>query len=394
MKKYIALFVCTCFVCFLLAGDHSQAVNYDKKIKEAEQQQKEYAKKADRMEDNIDDIEEQQDDTLALIEKLDKKTEKLETAVADLEGRIKTTKVQLASARYELTEAQQAKEKQYTTMKKRIKYMYENGNQDYLEILFGAASITELLSRSEYVEKITAYDNEIFVEFEKTCATIKQKEQEIASSLEELEQMTAEKKAEQQEIDELTGQKKRELAKYNNQLEKSQEQLDEYNRKAIAAENAVEDLLKKKQAEIDSRQGDSSGGGGSGTMQWPISGGGGRISSNFGPRTSPTAGASSYHRGIDIAAASGTPIVAADSGTVVTATYSSSAGNYAMIAHGNRLYTVYMHCSRLAVSVGDKVSKGEVIAYVGSTGISTGPHLHFGVSKNGEYVNPLKYVSR
>ena len=129
-----------------------------------------------------------------------------------------------------------------------------------------------------------------------------------------------------------------------------------------------------------------------GTLRWPLNVSG-RISSGFGPRTSPTAGASSYHRGLDIAVAYGTPIVAAGDGTVATASYSSSEGNYVMISHGNRLYTIYMHCSRLAVSAGDKVSRGQVIAYVGSTGISTGPHLHFGVSKNGSYVNPLSYVS-
>ena len=187
---------------------------------------------------------------------------------------------------------------------------------------------------------------------------------------------------------------KKEIEKYNKKMEESQDRIDEYTKQAIAAEHEVENLLQKKQDEID-RELAAGGGnsGGEGGFGWPVSGGG-RISSGFGPRTSPTAGASSYHKGLDIAIASGTPVLASGSGKVVTATYSSSAGNYVMISHGNRLYTVYMHCSRLAVKVGERVSKGQVIAYVGSTGISTGAHLHFGVSKNGNYVNPLNYLSR
>ncbi|MCR4628662.1 MAG: M23 family metallopeptidase, partial [Clostridium sp.] len=132
---------------------------------------------------------------------------------------------------------------------------------------------------------------------------------------------------------------------------------------------------------------------GSGSLSWPLASSG-RITSTFGQRESPTAGASTNHKGVDIAVSSGTPIKAADGGTVVTATYSSSAGNYVVISHGNGTSTVYMHCQSLDVSAGDTVSKGETIAKVGSTGYSTGPHLHFGVLKNGQYVDPMDYVSQ
>ena len=162
-------------------------------------------------------------------------------------------------------------------------------------------------------------------------------------------------------------------------------------KEAAKAENEVNRLLAQKQAEIDGS--DSGIVFSGGALSWPLKVSG-RISSKFGHRSSPTAGASTYHKGLDIAVPSGTPILAAAAGKVVTAHYSSSAGNYIMIAHGNRLYTVYMHCSRLAVKEGDSVVQGQTIGYAGSTGISTGSHLHFGVSKNGSYVNPLNYVSR
>ena len=118
-----------------------------------------------------------------------------------------------------------------------------------------------------------------------------------------------------------------------------------------------------------------------------------RISSYFGPRQQPTAGASTDHKGIDLAAPYGAAILASAAGTVTTSTYSSSAGNYIVIAHGNGMSTVYMHCSSLLVSVGQTVQQGQTIAKVGSTGYSTGNHLHFGVIKNGTYVNPLNYIS-
>lgn len=117
-----------------------------------------------------------------------------------------------------------------------------------------------------------------------------------------------------------------------------------------------------------------------------------RVTSDYGTRVSPMSGASSNHKGIDIGASAGADIIAAADGTVTAASYSSAAGNYVMIDHGGGLYTVYMHASSLLVSPGQTVSAGDVIAKVGSTGISTGSHLHFGVSLNGSYVSPWSYL--
>ena len=119
-----------------------------------------------------------------------------------------------------------------------------------------------------------------------------------------------------------------------------------------------------------------------------------RITSDYGNRQSPTAGASSNHKGIDIGAPYGSDIVAAADGEVIFSGYSNGGGNYIMIDHGGSLYTVYMHASSLCVSKGEKVTRGQTVAKVGSTGISTGNHLHFGVSLNGAYVSPWNYLSR
>lgn len=393
-KLYGIMTLVLCVVLSVAVVTPVLAVNYDKKIEEAKKEKKEYSKKAEELQKEIEQLEKSREDTLAYIEKLDKKTEDIEEELEKLKAKISETEGVLKAAEKELAAALEEEKKQYDTMKKRIKYMYENGNQDYLEILFGSHSVSDLLNRAEYIEKISAYDKRIFKEYEKIKNKVEQKKQEIEAKLSGLEGMKEEQTAEKKALLKLKKKKKEQIKQYDKELNESQDKAGEYARQAAKAEAEVERLLEQKQAETD-KANDAGGGGGVGTgsLRWPLKVSG-RISSTFGRRSRPTAGASTYHKGIDIAASSGTPIVAAGAGKVVTATYSSSAGNYVMISHGNRLYTVYMHCSRLAVKEGDTVSGGQVIAYVGSTGISTGAHLHFGVSKNGSYVNPLQFVSR
>ncbi len=397
MKKIYTFFCITVlFLCSVLAVERSWAVNYDEKIREAEQDKKDFNQRSAEIQRDIEEIEESREDTLAYIEKLDKKSEEVEEQLRDVNGKISQTEKKLERAERERDEMTAVKERQYDTMKRRIKYMYENGNQAYLEILMGAGSVSDFLNRTEYIEKISLYDKNIFVNYEETVNKLSRTQKDIEHHLTELTGWKEEAMAEKNALSDLQKRKKDEMKKYDKALEHSQDLASEYARQAAEAEAEVERLLQAKQDEIDRQNASGSGDSGvksDGTFRWPLNVAG-RISSNFGPRSAPTAGASSYHRGIDIAVSSGTPILASGSGKVVTANYSSSAGNYVMISHGNRLYTVYMHCSRLAVKVGDEVQKGEVIAYVGSTGISTGAHLHFGVSKNGSYVNPLKFVRR
>lgn len=394
-KLYGIMTLVLCVVLSVAVVTPVLAVNYDKKIEEAKKEKKEYSQKAEELQKEIEQLEKSREDTLAYIEKLDKKTEAIEEELEKLKAKISETEGVLKAAEKELAAALEEEKKQYDTMKKRIKYMYENGNQDYLEILFGSHSVSDLLNRAEYIEKISAYDKRIFKEYEKIKNKVEQKKQEIEAKLSGLEGMKEEQTAEKKALLKLKKKKKEQIKQYDKELNESQDKAGEYARQAAKAEAEVERLLEQKQAEIDKANDAGGGGGGVGTgsLRWPLKVSG-RISSTFGRRSRPTAGASTYHKGIDIAASSRTPIVAAGAGKVVTATYSSSAGNYVMISHGNRLYTVYMHCSRLAVKEGDTVSGGQVIAYVGSTGISTGAHLHFGVSKNGSYVNPLQFISR
>ena len=147
-------------------------------------------------------------------------------------------------------------------MKRRIKYMYENGNQEYLDIIFGAKSISDLLNRSEYVEKISEYDNKVFAHFKKAALTVQQKEKQREQQTNELKELETKTREEKQAVSELKADKKTELDKIDKAMEKSQDQVSEYTKKALEAENQVEALLQKKQDEIDREM--AAGGGNSG----------------------------------------------------------------------------------------------------------------------------------
>ena len=178
---------------------------------------------------------------------------------------------------------------------------------------------------------------------------------------------------------------------YQSQIQTASGEQSEYEKQLAEQEKLLEQIENQIAAAAAAAASADDGDGGASGFLWPCPASH-RITSSFGPRTAPVAGASTYHKGIDIGASSGSAIVASAGGRVTTATYSSSAGNYVVVSHGNGISTVYMHASALYVSVGDVVSQGDTIAAVGSTGYSTGPHLHFGVIVNGSYVNPLNYV--
>lgn len=390
----------------------------------------------------LKELEKEKDDILKYIEKLDLQLGELATEVDELNGRILASEEELKATKQDLATARDTEEKQYAIMKKRIQYMYENGDTDIFDILSKSDNISDMLNQIEYMSKITEYDNGLLEQYTNIKKDIAEKEEQIKNQIAELNGLKEELTFEQDTIEHLVSDKNKEVAKYNESINETEELSADYTSKLNEQEALIDDLIeaeiirleeerKKKEEEERKRReeeerkrkeeeerrkqeeaanqpspGDSSDGNTSDDNSsdngasdvsdkgfiWPVPASS-RITSTFGNRNQPTAGASTYHKGIDIGASTGTKIVAAASGTVVTAAYSVSAGNYIMLSHGDGLYTVYMHCSKLLVSVGQTVSRGENIALVGSTGVSTGPHLHFGVNINGEYVDPLKYVS-
>ena len=357
-----------------------------------------------KTEQELKNLEGLKSDTTAYVKKLDSSLESIGNELSKLGDDIDAKEKQIDTTKQELSEAKETEKSQYESMKLRIKYMYEKGDSTYVDLLMESGSLSELLSKAEYITKISSYDRQKLDEYAAT------KEKSLESEHAELLMLQDETEAKQASVEKLLAAKQTELQNYETKIASAEGQISEYAKSIEAQENQIKSIeaeIKRKEEEARKKAeeekkeaaaankaaqtyktvslGDIS-------FTWPCPASG-RITSGFGSRKSPTKGASSNHQGIDISAPTGTSIVAAAAGEVVIATYSSSAGNYVMISHGGGVYTVYMHASSLLVSQGQSVKKGQTIAKVGSTGYSTGSHLHFGVRVNGSYVNPTKYVS-
>lgn len=392
--------------CVYAAGTDSLGTSdIQEKIEEASEDKKKLEGEKKEMEKDLKEIEEKKDNIIYYIESLDNKLNNLSQKISQNRKDIKKTKRTIHSLRVAEKKAEDNKINQYDTMKKRIKYMYENGNADYVKLIFQSKSISDMLNRAEYVNKVTSYDKKMLSEYQSTCEEIEETKKAVEINLGLLQGYKKALVYKKKSVNVLIKRKASELSEYKKIIGKSQSAIDEYNEQIEEKEKELENLLEKQRQEIARKEEEKRKksskpsvskvpeGSQSGNYCWPLTSSG-RITSYFGYRNAPTEGASTYHKGIDIAVPTGTGVLSVQSGSVISATYSASAGNFVSVYHGNGVYSYYMHCSSLLVSAGDSVSKGQEIALSGSTGISTGPHLHFAMFMGGEYVNPLNYISQ
>ena len=409
----LTLIFCMQPVCNVQATEESN-------LSEAQQEKKTLENDLQKAKELIDSLKGSKEDIQSEVEKLDKQLNEISGKVKELESRLSKKRQEIANTESALNKAKEQEKKQYRNMKKRIQFMYENGQTSYVEMLLSADSFTDFLNAVEYITQISQYDRKMLKEYQNMQVTIADTQKTLETDYASLQSLQAKVQEEKQAVAALESAKKGELNDVADDLTDAQSVAKAYEAE-IQAQNeviaqiqaaqkrAAEQQAAQQQAQAaEENQGatDAAGenqntaqnttpsgnGQSTGSMMWPCPSSK-RVTSDYGPRTSPTNGASSNHKGIDIGAAYGADIVAADGGTVLVATYSSSGRNYVIIDHGGGLCTVYMHASSLTVSAGQTVSKGQVIAKVGSTGISTGNHLHFGVTLNGVYVSPWGYVS-
>ena len=326
----------------------------------------------------------------------------------------------IADKQDELDEAQVRWDELNEQNKERIRAMEEEGNISYWSVLFKANNFSDLLDRLAMVEEIAASDQRRLNALRDAASEVEEArdglesekaELEVAKSeLDEAQLLLDEKRvqsdellkelvAKADELEELYAEWEQEESDILDEIALKEKEYNEAKQKEWAAHMATATTAPKPtQSSGGSSGGSSSGGsGGSGA---PSSGGSWRIpcsytklTSAFGYRDAPTAGASTYHQGVDLAGPQGTPIYASRGGTVTTASFGSAAGYYVTINHGDGFSSVYMHMTHYVVSRGASVSQGQLIGYMGSTGVSTGSHLHFGIAYNGSYVNPANYIS-
>ena len=408
----LLLIVCTC-VPNVYATEDSESQTEEKSqsedLEDDEEEEEDNSEELDRLEDErqqtldaIDDLKNsinsvQQDinslqaeknSIQSYINQLDKKMSTLASEISKFEEQIEEKITDIEETKEELEEAKIACDEQYESMKMRIQFIYENPSASLIEMLCSSDNIAEFINRADYVASMSNYDRDMMDKLIATKEEIALKEETLEAELEELEMMQAELESQKKKVNASINSKKGELTAKANELGDATADQAAYKKQLEEQErllNEIEDQIGRA-ANPDAYQGSATG------FIWPCPAYT-RISSYFGPRPQPVPGASTNHKGVDLAAPYGSAILASASGVVTTSTYSKSAGNYIVLAHGSGMSTVYMHASALLVSVGETVEQGEVIAKVGSTGYSSGNHLHFGVIKNGTYVNPLNYIS-
>lgn len=364
-----------------------------KEIEETQSQRKQLEGGLTDVKQIISSLETSKSNLAAYVKQLDTELTAAQTRITELTDMISEKESEIVQTKAELEEALEREASQYDAMKLRIQNMYERGTDFYFEAIFSAASFGDMLNRADYVEKITESDRKILDNFRTTREYVEVCKAQLEEEQELLEEAKVKVEQEQESLETLISEKQTEINAFQADINDKEAVLREYEAE-IAARNAeikaLEDAVKAEQAALEAASNPKRKYDG-GMFAWPAPSYT-RISDDYGDRMHPTLGIKRFHNGVDMAAPGGSPILAAYNGTVVAAAYNASMGNYIMIDHGDNLFTIYMHASALYVSKGAEVVKGQKIAAVGTTGRSTGNHLHFSVRLNGNYVNPWGYL--
>lgn len=372
-------------------------------IKAKEQEISDANKKKKELQGNLTEVkkikeslETQRSDLQSYVTQLDQNLSDVEKKIAELKELISEKEEEILQTTEDLEEAEEKETKQYDALKERIKFLYERGDTYYVELLFSSSGFSDFINRKDYIEKLSTYDMDLFNEYVKNRELIEVCKAELEAEEELLEEAKAKVDEEQANLEELISTKETEINRYTGDIKDKEKAIAEYEAD-IAMENdtikALEAALAEERKRLLEENGVENVIYDGGMFKWPAPSYT-RISSEYGWRMHPTLGVEKFHNGVDMAAPGGSPILAAYDGEVIAAGYNSSMGNYIMINHGGGLITIYMHASALYVSQGTMVARGEKIAAVGTTGRSTGNHLHFGVRLNGQYVSPWNYLGK
>jgi len=338
-------------------------------------------------------LEKQKDDLRNYVCELDNSLEQIEQNIADLTDQIGAKEEEIRQAEADLESALVREETQKESTNACIRLMYETGSPSIADMLLEADGLGDFLNKADYVERVYAYGRQMWEEYKAAREYVELCKEGLELEKEILDETKAGVEVERKNLEELIEQKSQEITAYETDIGNKEKAIREYEEDIRAQEEEIKMLEaavaeEKKKLLAESNKVLSYDGG---MFKFPLASYT-RISDEYGMRIHPTLGVEQFHNGVDFASPKGTAIYAAYDGKVVAAAYSATMGNYVMIDHGDELYTIYMHASALYVSKGDVVAGGETIAAVGSTGRSTGNHLHFSVRRGGAYVSPWEYL--
>ena len=358
-------------------------------IDKLREEKKEYERRKLEIQSRINTIEFERKTEVAKKSVLDDRIMLTDMEIENIKATIEFYGTLIIEKEHEVVAAAGREEKQLQKYKYRVRDMEENGVITYLGIVFDSSSFSDLLARLDFVGDIMQADERIYKNLvaarEETSAakddlelTKQETEQEKGRLEDKLKELFTQIDEASALIKTIEDMREAESALYMEEAEEADRVQREINEKV--------DELRRQEAAAQAAKIR-----GTGQLMWPMPSSG-VVTSEFGTRLHPVYGVFRKHLGIDIQADYGANIIASDSGSVIISEYNSSYGNYVVIDHGNGFTTLYAHMSSRAVGVGAAVGKGQIIGYVGTTGVSTGPHLHFEVSRNGEKVDPLKYT--
>ena len=382
----LAVFVTVAVLLPGISGTDALAVSQSQ-IDALEEQRDALRAEREEMQAGIDELESQQADVLQQKAALDAQNEVYRQEIELIEEQVSLYTQLVEQKRQEVELATQAESEQLATYRRHVRAMEENGRYTYLSILFGSRSLGELMSNLDMIGEIMEADQRSYEQYTAAREQSEQIQAEYETMLTELDsrqsELETEKAALEVQIDEATQM----IVDLEAQLETDRAAYEEQLAKEAALEADIQEMI----AELE-RQEAANSIVSTGTYIWPLPGY--SPGSAYGWRIHPIWGDRRFHAGEDIGAPMGTPILAADSGLVtVIPDNGNGYGNYIMINHGGGRVTLYAHMSGFAVSNGATVTQGQTIGYVGSTGNSTGPHLHFEVRVNGATTDPKSYFS-
>jgi len=356
-------------------------------------EKKEYERKKREIQSRINSIEFEKKTEIARKEVLDDRIMLIDLEIDNIDETIGLYEILIIEKELEFEAAQERENEQFRVYKNRVRDMEENGVISYLEIIFDSTDFSDLLARLDFVGDIMQADEQKYNDLIIARQETKAAEERLKQTKLETEEEKRQKELKQVELEE----RLEEAYELIKAIEADLENEQALRAEVVANEEKIQREINQKVEELRREQERARAAAasssatrvrGTGQLKWPVPSSGG-VSSGFGMRMHPVYKVYRQHSGIDIPAKHGASVVAADTGTVITSAYNSSYGNYVVISHGNGMTTLYAHLSSRKVKEGASVTKGDVVGLIGSTGVSTGPHLHFEVSVNGSRINPL-----
>ncbi len=381
LTRILAIIALAAFLAVSILSVLPQRPVYAVSVNEAQRQQQEATRKKEEAVTN-------QKEEIARREEIDAQISEVQSAINGYQSEIDRKNVAIEASEQKINRLTADIQVQNAHYNKRAKRLIKKGNVSYAEILLQSKSIDDMLTRISIVKRVAKYDSDKLDEIESSMTEVKQLKEELLVQKSEVLKLKAVQDEKKAELDGYRQESQAIIDDLQKDIETFQKEYDRA--KQLEAQARAEAERARQQSQTKYNLPSTYTGG---AFHWP-SATTHLVTSPYGYRIHPVTGKSRFHAGIDIGAAYGTAILAANAGVVIVSGYNAGGyGNYVVINHGGGYTTLYAHCSSVNVSVGQQVSRGQVIASCGSTGMSTGPHIHFEVQYNGQTTNPMQYFN-